>query len=55
MKMNRSHNNVPIGLPTTTAQVLHKLEHETNPVTKWVLREIIGNRIDNALKENEDE
>jgi len=32
---------------TSTATLLRKLEFSSNPVTRSVLREIIGNRIDN--------
>ena len=46
-----SHNDVPVGKPTTTAELLHKIHHEENPVSLWSLRETLGNRIDRALKE----
>jgi len=39
--------------PTPTALLLKKWAHEANPVTKSVLAEIIGSRIDRALKDKE--
>lgn len=35
---------------TPTSELLRKWQYETNPVTKAVYRQIIGNRIDNACK-----
>jgi hypothetical protein len=37
--------------PATTAELMRKLEMETNPVTRYALREAIGARIDRAHKE----
>jgi hypothetical protein len=31
---------------TPTSEIIRKYEMETNPVTKWVYGNIIGNRID---------
>jgi len=35
---------------TTTSEIIRKYETVKNPVTRWVYREIIGNRIDRCEK-----
>lgn len=37
-------------MKTPSSKILHRLAHEKNPVTRWVLREIIGRRVDGGIR-----